>query len=216
MSKTKKHAFQKILMHILNVYTAIGILLVTIATVLFITPALPYLWYRFNDDATNQEVEHIASPTHENSSANSNPVPETSLPPFDETLPTTNILSIPSIGVYGEIHEGSIAKSALEKGVWRVDTFGTPEDSASMILASHRFGYLTWSSSFRTANSFFNLPKTKVGDTVEIIWNQRSYTYRIYKTEDTTAIDDYSADLILYTCRLFNSPVRVFRYAERE
>ena len=54
-----------------------------------------------------------------------------------------------------------------------------------------------------------------IGDRIEIIWGQRKYVYEIYRAEDSTGIQDYEADLILYTCRLFNSPTRIFRYANR-
>ena len=84
-----------------------------------------------------------------------------------------------------------------------------------IILAAHRFGYVTWTNSFRTLNSFYSLPKLKVGDRVEIVWNQRKYVYEIYKEETGTAITDYTADLILYTCDLWNSPTRIFKYARR-
>jgi hypothetical protein len=63
--------------------------------------------------------------------------------------------------------------------------------------------------------SFFSLPKTRVGDKIDIIWGQRKYEYEIYKAETKTQISDYDADLILYTCLLYNSPDRIFRYARR-
>ena len=200
---------------ILNVYTVIGVILVILATILLITPSLPYLWYRLNSGATEQEIDNLALPVESDTEIPEPAEPEIELPPLDESLPTTNMISIPSIGVNSQIYEGTDPKEALDRGVWRAPEFGTPEDSVSTILAAHRFGYISWSSSFRTTNSFFNLPKTDSGDRVEIIWNQRKYIYEIYKAEDGTHITDYSADLVLYTCRLFNSPVRVFRYAER-
>ena len=218
----KKDSILKALTSILNVYTGIGIVLIIAATVIFLTPALPALWYRLDTGATEQEAETIAEPTEESSDESFNDViaaePDTDipeLPPFDSSLTETNTLIIDSIGVVGKIHEGSNADAELDKGIWRVPSFGTPEDNNSIILAAHRFGYVYWSNDFRTKNSFYNLPKTHVGDTVEIIWNQRLYEYRIYKVEDSTAINDYGADLIMYTCRMFNSPVRIFRYAER-
>ncbi len=137
------------------------------------------------------------------------------LPSLDFSLPHGKILNIPKIGVEGEILEGEDYDTLLEQGVWRVNDFGTPDDELVMILASHRFGYITWTNEHRNKNSFYNLPKTTVGDTVEIIWEQRLYEYEIYKVEESTKITDYSADLILYTCKLYNSPDRIFRYANR-
>ena len=138
------------------------------------------------------------------------------LPDFDPSLPKENGLLIEKIGVRGEIHEGDNWAEILKTGVWRVPDFGTPENNdLPVILAAHRFGYVTWTNSFRTLNSFYNLPKLKVGDRVEVIWNQRKYVYEIYQEETGTAITDYTANLILYTCDLWNSPTRIFKYAKR-
>jgi sortase (surface protein transpeptidase) len=82
-----------------------------------------------------------------------------------------------------------------------------------IILAAHRYGYLAWTDLFRRQNSFYNLPKIKVGDTVEIDWGQRKYTYGVYTTEEGTQITDYSADLILYTCESLTGDERFFVYA---
>ena len=59
--------------------------------------------------------------------------------------------------------------------------FGTPLDRTKpVILAAHRFGYLAWTNLYRRKNSFYNLPKLKEGDLVEITYKQRKYTYEIY------------------------------------
>lgn len=140
-----------------------------------------------------------------------------SLPGFDPTLSKTNRLSIPSIGVDTDIEESTYEnyEIALKKGVWRVSDFGEPDKSgAPVILAAHRFGYLAWTNSFRHYSSFYNLPKVEVGDVVNVIWEQRQYTYGIYKTEKGEAITDYSADLILYTCETLSGPERIFVYAK--
>ena len=96
-----------------------------------------------------------------------------------------------------------------------VPEFGDPINSEkTIIIAAHRFGYSYWSREERSVVSFYNLPKTGIGDTVSIIWDQREFVYEIYKAEESTYITDYDADLILYTCKYFNSPVRIFRYAK--
>ncbi len=216
-SKKKLHALNRLL----KVYTGLGILLWVIATVLIFIPIFPFLWYRINAGATQSDLNTITAPTQGTTDntfikvlpGGSNT--KTELPPQDTTLPKTNTLRIPTIGVNGTILEGTDADQILRKGIWRVNDFGTPEYKKTIILAAHRFGYVWWTTEFRTKNSFYNLPKTRVGDKVEIIWHQRKYTYEIYRAEDSTEIKDYGADLILYTCRMFNSPVRVFRYARR-
>jgi len=139
------------------------------------------------------------------------------IPAFDSSLPLENRLSIPSIKVDTQIWEASLEnhEEALKKGVWRANDASTPEDRQSpTILAAHRFGYLKWDNLYRRYNSFYNLTKISEGDTVEIIWKQRKYIYGVYRIEEDTQINDYSADLILYTCRDLTSNIRIFVYAK--
>jgi sortase (surface protein transpeptidase) len=79
---------------------------------------------------------------------------------------------------------------------------------------AHRFGYLKWTNSYRRKNSFFNLPKLKNEDTIQILWRQRKYTYAVYAESEGTEINDYTADLVLYTCKDLSSDVRFFVYAK--
>ncbi len=137
------------------------------------------------------------------------------LPKLDFSLPAGNHVYIKKIGVEGRIYEGENPDEVLEKGIWRVNDFGTPEDKNLMILSSHRFGHFSWTQEQRENQSFFHLPSTRVGDKIEIVWNQRKYIYEIYKAQEGERITDYDADLILYTCKLYNSPIRIFRYAQR-
>ncbi len=204
----------KALNKVLNIYTFLGVTLWILALLLLLTPIAPYVWYKINPNALKSEAQSIAEPASAFTTSAEEPQ-EPELPPYDPTLPATNMLNIPSISVYGQINENTDAEAGLEQGIWRAYDFGTPENGVTIILASHRYGYLSWDSEFRTANSFYNLPETIIGDKIDIIWNQRIYEYEIYKTEDNTEITDYDADLILYTCKMFNTPVRVFRYANR-
>lgn len=136
-------------------------------------------------------------------------------PAFDPTLSKTNNLSIPSIGVKTPLQEATYEnyEDALRRGVWRVSDFGAPGEAKPVILAAHRYGYLAWTNQFRRENSFFNLPKLKVGDLVTIVWHQRKYTYEIYAEEKGKQISDYSANLILYTCVTLTGEERIFKYA---
>jgi sortase (surface protein transpeptidase) len=139
------------------------------------------------------------------------------LPRFEASLSKTNMLMIPSISVETEIREASREnfEDALRLGVWRVSDSGTPRsESRPLVLVAHRFGYLRWSNSYRRKNSFFNLPKVKEGDIVEVVWRQRKYVYSVYKTEEGKEIGDYEADIILYTCLDLSSDIRVFVYGK--
>lgn len=135
----------------------------------------------------------------------------------DVSLPEGHYLDIPKIGVNTAIQEAPTAEyeKALKRGVWRVPEFSEPgEQGKPVILAAHRFGYLEWTQDYRLQNSFYELPKLKVGDEVEMIWNQHRYTYKVTGVEEGTEISKYSSDLIMYTCKFLVSPIRIFVYAD--
>lgn len=136
-------------------------------------------------------------------------------PPLDPDLPVQNRLLIPSLGVDTTIEEAPTEnyEDAFRKGVWRVPDFGDAFNREKpMILAAHRFGYLAWTNQYRRENSFYNLPKLKLGDQVEVIWGQRKYLYEVYGEEEAEEITNYGADLILYTCKFLESDERIFKY----
>lgn len=204
----------------------LGVSFWILAVIFLILPSWPHIYYRLSPGTSdvlattigetklnlnsfqalnNQEPEIPTAPTP-------TPIP---LPPPDLSLPKENGLIIESIGVAGEIHEGENWEEILKTGIWHAPESGTPENNKPIILAAHRWGYLSWSNQFRRLNSFYNLPDLKVGDKAEIVWNQRKYEYQVYSTKESEVIDDYSADLILYTCKLWESPIRIIKYAKR-
>jgi len=138
-------------------------------------------------------------------------------PKFNKELEGDNLIYIPNAGIKTKIIEALDAdhEEALKLGVWRVSAFGTPYlRDLPTILVAHRYGYLRWSVAYRLKNSFYNLPKVQPGDKVEIVWLQRKYIYEVYKKEEGTEISDYSANLILYTCRDLTTDVKIFVYAK--
>jgi len=139
------------------------------------------------------------------------------IPAKDLNLPTGNWLIIPKTGVRTSILESVEPEESLKKGVWRVTDFANPVDGKEYptILAAHKYGYLKWNNQYRRQNSFYNLEKLEIGDTFDIIWDQRRFSYEIYAGEEGKEISDYEADVILYTCKYLNSPVRYFRYARK-
>jgi len=216
-----------------KIYSSLGISLWALAAILAFLPSWPYIYYRLSPNTSQALASTIAlTTTSTTPSITPTPTPpptdirdlksEISLPPLDLSLPTKNGLIIDSIGVKSELQEGEDWENLLKKGVWRVPNFATPSENCNLrsencrpiILAAHRWGYLEWSNSFRKINSFYNLPKLKEGDKIEIIWEQRKYEYKVTSTSTGTEINDYSHDLILYTCQLWNSPLRFFVYAK--
>jgi sortase (surface protein transpeptidase) len=212
---------KKVLKALSKIYLVFGIVLIFFAFSIIAITFYPQIWYSVSTTATETEATTIQEQLTEIEEYEPEEVeeieePETTLPPLDTSLPKENVLRIASIGVDSEISQNQNPDEGLEEGIWIVPDFGTPEiNDLPMIIAAHRFGYVYWSSDFRQKSSFYNLPKLKVGDRVQVIWDQRSYEYEVYKAEDNTQITDYEADLILYTCRMYNSPVRVFRYLSR-
>lgn len=178
----------------------------------------PSIWYSLTSKVDDFSVALLT--TVSNKDKQTEEVPKVQMPEwqpkFDPKLGRETSLKIPEIKVDTTINETTYQnyEDALRLGIWRVPDFGTPSDrSKPMILAAHRFGYLAWTNTYRRKNSFYNLPKLKEGDLVEINYKQRKYIYEIYGESRGEEIVDYSANLILYTCETLNSKVRIFKYA---
>lgn len=182
-------------------------------------PILPAIWYQIQPGTSAALARVLTRPVtgfEEALVEEGIKEPEPWQPPLDMTLPEGNWLIIEKIGVETELVEAPLEEyeAAFRKGVWRVPGFGTAFDREKpMILAAHRFGYLEWSNAYRFKNAFYKLPKLEEGDTVEVIWDQRKYTYEIFLAEETEEITNYTAELIMYTCKFLESDTRIFRYA---
>jgi sortase (surface protein transpeptidase) len=208
---------KQLIQNISNFYVILGFSFLLISIVLIAIPTAPYILYRLNPGYTQNEVENISKQISQE------PIlpaeideKDYSLPDFDPSLPEDPYILIPSIQVSSPIGDSTNPEDSLRNGSWIASDFGNPEeDSLPIIIAAHRFGYVYWDRETRDRLSYYNLPKTKVGDTIEIIWNQRKYIYEIFDIDDSTYIKSYDADLIIYTCKYFNSPQRIFRYANR-
>jgi hypothetical protein len=178
-------------------------------------PVVPVVWYTLRP-TTVSGLEEILSQPVATEAQMFGRTRDNWQPAFDPDLPEENWVGTQKIGLRTLVREASFEdfESVLRSGVWRVPDFGTPDDrTMPMILSAHRYGYLSWSNTFRRENSFYNLPKLEVGDRVYVVWEQRKYIYEVYKADEGREISDYQADLILYTCRFLESPIRIFRYA---
>ena len=203
------------LLSLSKAYTITGISALVLGFALIMVPTVPYIWYVANPSATNQEIERIYEDIKPEEKELEIITQERELPPINPDLPKDPYVIIEKIGVESPISDGENYIKILMNGTWMVPEFGDPiESNLSIILAAHRFGYSNWSREERNKVSYFNLPKTTIGDEIKIVWQQREFIYEIYKEEESTYISDYDADLILYTCKYFNSPIRIFRYAK--
>ncbi len=189
--------------------TMIMIVAFTIAAAIIV----PELYYTI---FAGSAVEDVAKQAQEQQLEDSKEqVKEPYLPVKNLELPTGAWVSIPRIGVYSELIPSESPSEALDKGTWLVPDFGRPgDDKLPTIIAAHRYGWdWWWQSDYWKYNSFYLLTETQPGDRVEVIYDQRRWVYEIYAAEEGELITDYSADLILYTCKHLNSPIRHFRYA---
>lgn len=197
-----------------GIFAVIGIILVS-------TYLIPWVSFWVNSasaqyDATSQAISETAKTAKDYPLATIVNKNDGYQPRYDPKLPVVNRIKITAIGVNSDIQEASYKniETALKNGVWRAPDAGTPFDrSVPTIVAAHRFGYLAWSNLFRRTNSFYNLPKLKVGDTIEIDWQQRKYIYEVFAESQGDKIGNIPADLILYTCETLNGPVRIVKYA---
>ena len=199
------------------IFLVFGVSLLSLAITLSGIPVGWMVWYRLSPQTSGDLAQILQRPIFRQgttfASSNAKVVYQ---PPIDPLLSQDNWILIPAIGVKTMIQEATLTdyETALRQGVWRVPDFGDPYNrNKPTILAAHRFGYLAWSNQYRQQNSFLNLPKLKLGDKIELIWNQRRYVYQVYGEGEGEEINDYQANLILYTCKFLESPMRIFKYA---
>jgi sortase (surface protein transpeptidase) len=209
LSKAPTKLWRPFVMAVRAVLLLLAFTSLSVSVFLFI----PDLYYRvFSADAPPAVVNQVDQERNE-------PVVEEKrevLPPQDMSLPDGDWVVIPRIGVRTQLRATVDPEEALKEGVWHVPDYGHPGDNLDIpiILAAHRFGWQWWwKSDYWKYNSFYYLPDTEVGDRIEIIADHRKWVYEIYAAEEGGEITDYEADLILYTCKHLNSPVRFFRYA---
>lgn len=210
--KLKKiHKRQNTILKFTKIFAVLGFLFLAVS----FAPSVWYSWAGRVDDFSAALLVTVSGKEEEVQSTPTVSLPDWQ-PVFDSRLPRDTMLKIPEIGVDTKVNETTYQnyEDALKLGVWRVPDFGTPTDRTKpMILAAHRFGYLAWTNMYRRKNSFYNLPKLEVGDTVEITYKQRKYIYEIYADSRGEEVVDYTANLILYTCETLNSSIRIFKYA---
>ncbi len=111
----------------------------------------------------------------------------------------TNTLSIPSIGVTQTIVESATIKG-IGDNIWRRGV-RSPE-AGNMVLAAHR----TLSIGGFKKGPFYDLPSVKEGDTITLVWEGKTYTYKVYERRtvppSSVQIEFNTPEkiLTLYTC----------------
>jgi hypothetical protein len=203
--------------------TNLVILLAVLASLILFGPKVYYSLFSSQTVKQSSTVSNNGVDSNHNQAASNSgqiatdsaQVKKVYVPTKNPDLPTGDWLVIPRIGVRSELQPTEDPETALATGIWWVPDFGKPgEMDQPMIVAAHRYGWQWWwKTDYWRYHSFYNLPQTEPGDIVEVISGQRKWLYEIYAGGEGTKITDYEADLILYTCKFLNSPVRYFRYA---
>ncbi len=100
------------------------------------------------------------------------------------------VLEIPSIGVRGKIISGK-SQSLMLQGFWHVNINGAWLEAGNVVIFGHRFYHLP-----PAHDTFFNLNKVKVGDSILIKTDLGVWVYKIYRI---TVISKYDTSIFRNT-----------------
>ena len=109
-------------------------------------------------------------------------------------------IRIEKIGVDMSVVEGQ-NENVLFRGAWRSPWSSTPEQGGNTVLFGHRYLHLP-----PHPETFFSLDKLTIGDTFEVFWNGKTYTYSITETfivppEDVSVLKQTERPVVtLITC----------------
>lgn len=117
-----------------------------------------------------------------------------------------DMLLIPSVGIKSEISDGDV--SILDKGLaWhRLPDRGNPAKGGNTILTGHSFVWGYTPKQVEEQSIFFNLHDAKVGDDIKVVWDKKTYNYKIAEVKNVkpnaTEIESETkaAQLTIYTC----------------
>lgn len=184
------------------------LLIVVIAVNLYVlaVPLLPQLLFRIGQSqGKQQELEAIINqPAASAASGPTSSNPTTA--PSTTPTPQGNRVIIPAMLLDQTIVEDTNVYRALDKGVWRWPGGSTPDQGGNTVLVGHRFTYT------KPKGVFYFLDKVHTGDSIGMIWNNKTYLYRVTGTEvvppTRTSIlnPTEDAELTIYTCTPLWSP----------
>lgn len=119
----------------------------------------------------------------------------------------SDMVIIPKIGVSVPFAVGD--ESVMAKGAWhRFPERGDPEKGGNFILSAHRFRRGWNPADTNRGSPFYNMGKLEPGDTVEVIFNRKHYTYVVSKKyrvdPEEVQIEQHQreARMTLYSCTL--------------
>lgn len=123
--------------------------------------------------------------------------------PDQENIPDR--LIIPKIGVDMEL--GTDPKT-LDTARWVQNLY---PDNSPMVIVAHRFGRIGMPNDRKVSHTLYNIDKLKFGDEVIVQWQNERQVYKVKGiTEATNNPSIKDGEILIYTCKFFESDVRVF------
>lgn len=122
---------------------------------------------------------------------------------------SVNRLIIPAIGV--DMLIGS-EQRYLDFGGW---IQSSNQDNEPNLIAIHRFGWDNLTPEQKIKQTLYHVQKLKGGNKVYLIWNGERYQYEVTDLINDTNNPPITEDLVLYTCKFFNSNHRIFVQTKR-
>ncbi len=84
-----------------------------------------------------------------------------------------NHIIIPAMLTDSDINEGTNARDALNKGIWRWPDSSTPDKGGNTVLLGTRFSYV------KPKSEFYFMNRMHVGSPLAIIWGGKMYHYKV-------------------------------------
>ncbi len=218
---------KKLLKQTMNCSVALGIFVL----LFYFLPSgvmyfFPQLMAGMIEDGVAREVDAetgegiVLAQIPENKIAGQKEIKEIIKPEYDLNLQSGQWIEIDSVDIAAEIFtnesisEEKEVEALLEEGVYAYPgnrDYGSQENM--VIIAGHHFN--SWLPSNERTESFQDLDKVGVGEVIEIIDDQKKWTYKVETITKDVKIEDLGADLVLYTCVFWwDSDLRLFVYAD--
>jgi LPXTG-site transpeptidase (sortase) family protein len=174
-----------------KINSVLFILIIMICFYIICAPYAPELSYMFNNKLRDREsfditLVRLIKKQNEDKQATS----------------VKSSLYIPSIGLETEIKELASIED-LHDSSWRRPLSSTPDKGGNTVVIAHRY---TRKVGVEGPNTFYHLPKVKIGDNIFVYYSGELYTYKVYSTEvidpENTEIENETSEsiLTLYTC----------------
>lgn len=178
-----------------RVNTLLFCLIIVINGYVIAAPLLPRISFWWHDKHSNQRTQ-LTQAIH-------NPAPAS------PSQPQVNSLIIPAMILHEPTLEGPASDwyNILKQGIWRWPDSSTPDKGGNTVFLAHRFSYTG------PHGAFYYLDKLKIGDEIGVLWDKKTYTYKVTSTATVpptqTSIEDNTPDsrITLFTCTPLWHPV---------